>query len=177
MAEYSETGTYGTSTAGSSGTAGKGEIAGQWADDDTDRQAGLDRARMCAALTDPAILPPVGQTPDQKLPENYQSVGSRGAMTMEGKFIIAAWTPGLPWFHLGLQPKILYDPSIDPAEIQEAQERLFLHELLIQAVLDSAGISLGKTNRGGTTGFITSKRESIAHTIITGDALEMMTTD
>lgn len=156
---------------------GKGVIAGQWANDDSDRQSGLERARLCAALTDPPILPPIGQTPDSKLPENYQSVGSRGAMTMEGKFVAFTWTPGIPWFHLDVRPDILYDPSIPPADIQRAQQTLYLHELLIQSVLESSGMSLGGNNRGGTMGFLTGKRDSIAQTIVTGDALEMMTKD
>jgi hypothetical protein len=57
---------------------GKAELAARYATDDGDRTELLDRARLCAALTKPSVLPPRGQHPSSTLPEAYQSIGAWG---------------------------------------------------------------------------------------------------
>jgi hypothetical protein len=154
-----------------------GPIGRQFQDDHNGRLSLLNRARLCASLCDPAILPPENQTADLKLPENYQSVGSQGMLNMEGKMLSALFPPGQPWFHLTLSPEYRYDESI-PAEMKQViEQQLFLRELAMQAVLESANLSSGTYDRGGKIGFRTAKRMALAQILVTGDALEQLTDD
>lgn len=154
----------------------EGPIAQQFHADDMDRQTILQRARLCAALADPALLPPKDQSEDQKLPENYQSVGSQGMLNMEGKMLTALFPVGAPWFHLQVAPEIRYAPDVDTAQIQTADQALFLRELAMQSVLESANLS-GSGDRGGKIGFRTAKRMALAQILVTGETLEQLTDD
>lgn len=154
-----------------------GPIGEQFFTDDAERKSILDRARLCASLCDPAILPPENQSPDQKLPENYQSVGSQGMLNMEGKMGSALFPPGQPWFHLTLAPEVRYDQTVPDDFKQEAEQLLFLRELAMQAVLESANLSSGSYDRGGKIGFRTAKRQALAQILVTGDCLEQLTDD
>lgn len=155
---------------------GKGRLAGLWSTEDGQRLVTLDRARKCAALTKPWVLPPLNQSPDQKLPENYQSVGSRGVTNLSGKMVMALFPPDEPWFNLVLSPDILYDKSIPDAAIQEAQDALFMQELMIQATLESADLV---TSRRPVrhAGFRSAKRAAMDQLLVTGDTLEQLTDD
>src|SRR5574343_426501 len=90
-------------------TPKQGLIASQYATDDGQRTELLDRARLCAALSKPWLLPPVGHLASSKLPEAYQSLGSRGLATMEGKMLLALFPPDQPWFTLEPAPKIRFE--------------------------------------------------------------------
>lgn len=153
----------------------KNTIKALWEHDDPARQEILDRARMCAALTKPSVLPPRNQSSSQKLPENYQSIGSRGVTTLEGRMVMALWPPEVPWFQLQPAAAIRYNPEIPPEVLQEIQDVLYLHELLIQATLESAGLRSNKYRR--QSAFRSSKRMAISQLVVTGDTLEQMLDD
>ncbi len=91
---------------------------------------------MCAALTKPWVCPPLNQQANQKLPQNFQSIGARGIMTMEGKMLTALWPTDRPWFRMELAGEVEFDPEADPAKIQDTKARLFLRELVVQAKID-----------------------------------------
>ena len=54
----------------------------------TVRQPYLDRARECAALTIPTLMPPEGSR-GQSLPTPWQSAGAMGVNTLSNKMILA----------------------------------------------------------------------------------------
>lgn len=153
-----------------------GPIGQQYASDDTDRTQILDRARLCAALADPALLPPLNHNADEKLPENYQSIGTQGMLNMEGKMLSALFPPGQPWFHLEVAPEIRYDPETDQAAIQTADQLLYLRELAIQAILESSNLN-GNDERGGQLGFRSGMRMALAQILVTGESLVYLTDD
>ena len=56
---------------------------------DGQRTMGLERARKCAALTIPSLLPPEGLTEEDQLPQPYSSVPARGVTNMASKILSA----------------------------------------------------------------------------------------
>lgn len=164
------------SATGSADGKGPAPIAQQWASDDAERQQILDRARLCAALTKPWVLPPIGQQANQKLPQNYQSIGARGVMTMEGKMLTALWPTDRPWFRLELPGNIEHDPKADAKQVQEVKAQLFLRELIIQSRLESASADAEDDHKAASA-FRTAKRASLSQLLITGDTLEQLTDD
>lgn len=153
-----------------------GEIGSRFDNDNMKRRATLDRARDCAALSKPWILPRESQNESDELPENFQSVGSRGSTTVEGKMLLAMWPPGVPFHQTSLDSKILYDQSI-PDEIKEAiQQDLLFRDLTIMAQLEQTS-SQGRGRRRRRGGFRSAKRMALSHLVITGDVLEQLTDD
>lgn len=136
---------------------------------DGQRSQIMERARKCAALSKPWYLPPLSQTPDTRMPENYQSLGSRGVTNLEGRMVLALFPPEVPWLHLTPAPSIRYDPRMPPEMIQEIEARLYVHEMFIQATLESASLSLEDDR--DVAGFRTVMRQAIGHVLVTGDTL------
>ena len=60
-----------------------------WSASDSDRQEILDRARLCAALTKPWVLPPLGQDKNGAMPEPFSSLAARGITNLEGRLLLA----------------------------------------------------------------------------------------
>lgn len=64
---------------------------------ETDREPFLRRARQCALLTVPAILPEKGLNASTDLPTPYQSLGARGVRTLASKLLLSLF-PQVPFF-------------------------------------------------------------------------------
>jgi hypothetical protein len=78
-------------------------IAERWSFLDSQREAKLERARRCAELTVPSLLPPQGWTEEDQLPQPYSSVPARGVMNMASR-ILSAMLPlnDAPFFRFEL---------------------------------------------------------------------------
>lgn len=150
-------------------------LKGQYDVDAGPREAVLEQARLSAALTKPWILPPVGQSKDERLPQTFQSLAARGITNLEGRILLAMFPPTNLWFKLALAPDIEYDPSISSDELQAVKNALFIEELKIQATLEAANLEPDNRIRG--TGFRSRKRMAISQILITGDTLEQLTDD
>lgn len=70
---------------------------------DTQRQAKLDRARRCASLTVPELLPPEGWSEENQLPMPYSATAGRGVVGLASR-MLSAMLPlnDSPFFHFGL---------------------------------------------------------------------------
>lgn len=66
----------------------------------SDRSPFLERARKCAELTIPALLPPEGNSGAQNLYVPYQSIGARGVNNLASKLLLALLPPNSPFFRL-----------------------------------------------------------------------------
>lgn len=62
------------------------------------REPFLRRARDCAKLTIPYLIPPAGFGPTSDLPTPYQSIGARGVRTLSSKLLLALFPPNTPFF-------------------------------------------------------------------------------
>lgn len=58
----------------------------------------LTRARECATLTIPSLVPPEGATGATKLPTPFQSLGARGTNNLAAKLLLALLPPNSPFF-------------------------------------------------------------------------------
>lgn len=138
----------------------------------------LDRARLCAAMSHPWVLPPDGHSSGDRLPENYQSIVSRGIGNVAGRVLGAMYDPSRPWFRMLPSTAVQSELRDDPERLSEIQRRLFAYELTIQAALESPPKnSNGRGPRSYGGSFLSQKRQSIIQSLITGDTLEQLTDD
>ena len=82
----------------------------------------LQRARDCAALTIPALLPPGGSNDATSLPQPYQSVGARGLNNLAAKLLLALFPPGSPFFRLLMTVDL--EEEAEPDVRNELEKRL-----------------------------------------------------
>lgn len=83
------------------------------------RSTVLERARRCAALTLPYLLPEDGHNDTSELPTPYQSIGAEGVTTMASKLGLAYFNPSAPFIRLEadeLALQQLAELSGDPEE-------------------------------------------------------------
>lgn len=66
------------------------------------REPYLVRARDCAKLTIPYLMPPLGFTETAQLPTPYQSLGARGVRTLSAKLLLSLFPPNTPFFKYDL---------------------------------------------------------------------------
>jgi hypothetical protein len=80
---------------------------------DAARTSKLSRARLCAALTVPSILPPEGWTEEMLLPQPASSVGARGTTSLASR-MLSAMMPlnDTPFFRFGLKSGVEPTPEI-----------------------------------------------------------------
>lgn len=62
------------------------------------REPFLSRARDCATLTIPYLMPPQGFDGSTKLPTPYQSLGARGVRTLAAKLLLSLFPPNTAFF-------------------------------------------------------------------------------
>lgn len=88
---------------GSEGVKGSmGTVAARWNKLDSNRTSILQRARQCAELTIPDLLPPAGTTETQTLYTPYQGLGSRGVNNLASKLLLALLPPNSPFFKMAV---------------------------------------------------------------------------
>lgn len=85
----------------------EGVVAGIWSRLDGKRQNHLNRARKCAALTIPSLLPPEGDDEDVQLATPYQSLGARAVNNLASKLMLTLFPPNSPFFRYDLEPAVL----------------------------------------------------------------------
>lgn len=108
------------------------------------REGFLTRARECAALTIPAIMPPQGFGSTTKLPTPYQSLGARGARTLASKLLLSLY-PGIPFFNYKLDDQTVQELGNQRGEIEKAlasRERSVALELDTSVFRPAAFLSL-----------------------------------
>lgn len=85
------------------------------------REPFLTRARDCAALTIPSLMPPDGHNVHNTLPQPYSSLGARGVVNLSSRLLLALYPPGYPFFRLGLTPEEqMASPESQSPEIDTA---------------------------------------------------------
>jgi len=151
---------------------GKETLKARYKRDDNERSEVMRKARLAAALTKPWVLPPKDQDKSQELPQPYQSVGPRGMTNLEGRMLTALFPPTGPWFKLDPSAEILHDPNVSDDFKQQLQQALYLRELMIVSILESANMQ--QQSRQRRSGFRTRKRMALSQVLVTGDVLERL---
>lgn len=95
----------------------------------------LRRARDCAALTIPALMPPEGHNEFGLLPEPYQGLGARAVVSLASRLMVAMYPPGKPSFKLDVPPeaRIMSGQMSVGSDIEQG---LVLSEKLIQSEIE-----------------------------------------
>lgn len=75
---------------------------GRYSQLETLRQPFLDRARDCAKVTLPYLIPPIGHTSVSRLYTPYQSLGSRGVNNLASKLLLTLLPPNTPFFKFSI---------------------------------------------------------------------------
>lgn len=121
------------------------------------------RARDCAALTIPSLLPPQGHNGTQRLPMPYQGLGARGVTNVANRLMMAFLPPGVNHFRLGVPARTLVKQGM--AEVpEEISQRMAMVENLIQDEVD-------RLNWRQMTGL------TMMELAVTGNALEQILPD
>lgn len=127
----------------------------------TERDPFLRRARECAALTIPALMPPEGASGATELPEPFQSAGAEGVNSLAAKILLALLPPGSAFFRLVLEDS-------QRAAIEQASNGA--------DVIGEIDATLGKIektvlNRVELRGWRVSKFDALKHLLAVGNVL------
>ena len=123
----------------------------------------LRRARECAELTVPALMPPEGHSEFALLPEPYQGIGARATVSLASRLMVAMYPPSKPSFRLSVPA----EARIKSGELslnKDIEQGLVLSEALIQSEIER------KEWRSVTN-------LALQYLIVTGNVLEMMMPD
>jgi hypothetical protein len=121
----------------------------------THRDPFLSRARDCALLTIPSLIPPDGSTGATKLKTPYQSLGARGVNTLASKLLLTLLPPNSPFFRLTIDDFTLQELTQQEgmrAEVEEALnqvERAVMNEIESSALRTPAYAALRHLLVGG----------------------------
>lgn len=95
------------------------KIAGRYARLDSTRMSHLIRARECAKLTIPTLMPPAGHGNATKYYTPYQGIGARGVNNISSKLLLALLPPNHPFFKFDVPEKVLKDFGQTKGAVEE----------------------------------------------------------
>lgn len=150
-------------------------IAGIFQTDDGNRKVNLQTARLCAALTKPWQCPPEGVEAETQLPQPYTSIGARGTSGLSALITASLFPYGVPWFAQEVKPHIAHS-NLDPAKVQEAETRLAIEDVILQALLETDHDRALQAGRQ-TSSFRAAKLKAALQFLITGHSLERLNKD
>jgi hypothetical protein len=120
------------------------------------RQPFLDRARLCARYTIPALLPPEGTSGSSELYKPFQSIGSRGVNNLASKLVLTLLPPTRRFFRLLLTEK--YQDQIPDEQRSEWELALSKVESRILERIETIGIRVNSF-------------EAMRHLVVAGNVL------
>jgi hypothetical protein len=133
-------------------------IKGRWSKLDGDRSQILQRARDCAKITIPQLLPPQGSTANTKFNTPWQSLGARGVNNLASKLILALFPPNQAFFRLKLDDSVVKNLSQEANAKTVAEAGMATMEQMILDDMESRSIRMGAF-------------EAFKHLIVTGNSL------
>lgn len=100
----------------------------------------LTRARECAALTIPSLIPPEGSNSTTKFKTPYQSIGARGVNTLASKLLLALLPPNSPFFRLTIDDFTLQELTQQEGMRAEVEQGLNKVERAVMNEIESSAI-------------------------------------
>ena len=109
-----------------------------WEKLNSKRQSSLYRARECAELTIPGLLPPEGHDETNPLPTPYQSLGARGVNNLASKLLLALLPPNETFFKFEPAPEVMEElKARNKDAVSGAKKRLSRIEQSVLAEIES----------------------------------------
>lgn len=106
----------------------------------TTRDQYLSRARACALLTIPTLIPPEGANSSSVYYTPFQSVGSRGVNALAAKFLLAVMPPNAPSFRYLLDDFTVAELAGDPKQRALIEEGLNQVERSVTTDLETSSV-------------------------------------
>lgn len=132
--------------------------SGKYAKLETSRRTFLDRARQCAEVTIPSLLPKDGHSSASVLPTPWQGVGARGVNNLASKLLLALLPPNEPFFRLAIDDFTLEKLTQQEGQRAKVEEGLNKIERSVMSEIEASAIRVG--------GF-----EALKHLLVTGNCL------
>jgi hypothetical protein len=105
---------------------------------EADRLTFLDRARRCAELTIPTLIPPAGHSKSTQYYTPWQGIGARGVNNLASKLLLALFPPNAPFFRLEIDDFTANELSRNNGR-QIVDEGLSKIERAIMSEIESSG--------------------------------------
>lgn len=102
------------------------------------REPYLIRARDCAKLTIPYLMPPLGFTDTAQLPTPYQSLGARGVRTLSAKLLLSLFPPNTPFFKYAIDDFVIAQLGGDKAARGDFEKALSSRERATTTEMDTS---------------------------------------
>lgn len=121
------------------------------------REPYLQRARACASVTIPSLIPR-SETEGEDFPLPSSGLGARAVKTLSSKLLLGILPPGHPFFRLTVDEKTLLDAGLDQQSYGEVEETL--------AAIERTGVR-NIENKGTRD----SLNQALKHLIVAGNVL------
>lgn len=132
--------------------------SGKYARLETARKTFLDRARECAELTIPSLMPKDGHSSASRLPTPWQGIGARGVNNLASKLLLALLPPNAPFFRLAIDDFTLEKLTQQEGMRAKVEEGLNRIERSVMNEIETNAIRVG--------GF-----EALKQLLVTGNVL------
>ena len=117
----------------------EGTVASRYQQLVTNRDPFLQRARDCAKVTIPSLVPDSNQGDHGRLKTPYQSVGARGITNLANKLGLSLFPPNSPFFKLEIDSLALRIEEAGPEIKTELDTGLVKVELAVMQMLETMG--------------------------------------
>lgn len=122
-------------------------------------------------MCDPGVLPESGFDQTQLTPQKFQNLGDMLTANLVSTIMGVLFPYGRLWAQRDLAPRLKYDDTLDPDDINRVSQQLYLRDLSIMAMLESASDARRRI------GFRTAQIQSLTNLIVSGDSLEYISDD
>lgn len=104
------------------------------------RSTYLDRARECAKVTIPTLMPETGHNNTSRFETPYQGVGARGVNNLASKLLLALLPPNAPFFRLQVDDYTLEEMAGDEKLRAKVEESLNKIERAVMNEMETDGL-------------------------------------
>lgn len=104
-----------------------------------DREVYLNRARECAKLTIPTLIPESGTGKNTNFPTPYQGVGARGVNNLASKLLLSLFPPNSPFFAMRVDDFTAQDLAQEEGARAKVDEALGKYERSVMQSIEDSG--------------------------------------
>ena len=106
----------------------------------SERETFLDRARECARLTIPTLMPESGHSQSSRFYTPHQGIGARGVNNLAAKLLLSLLPPNSPFFRLAIDDFTLEELTQQEGMRAQVEEGLNKIERSVMTEIESSGL-------------------------------------